>query len=220
MKKILKAVLLILLFSVVCYSQTLTEVIQNYRLLNVGYISIPSNMEIQSGNYKKLLDSIQTGQSKPFSYEVSSNKVIFQQRGLNDLDKSSFGSYARVILETTINNIGDYEKITTKYTATQTELAELSKNLKLQVQQGFSGTQLKLISWYGVSIVTINGRTALKISYLRQLGDNPYVVVNNYRFQNNDRLHSLTLSYRQSDESNWKPLFTNILNSFTITNVR
>jgi hypothetical protein len=217
MKQII-TIIACLLFTTLSFSQS-TD-FENYRILEVGSISIPNNMEIQSGNYKKLSETYQKEMSKKFGFEVSDNRVVFQQKGLNELEKKGLASYARVILETEIGNYGDFEKLTTKFSATTQEISEISKELKSQIQQSFTGTGLKLINWYGVSIVSINGRTALKISYLRQLNDNPYVVVNMYRFQNNDRLHSLTLSYRQSDETTWKPLFTKIANSFTITNVR
>ncbi len=207
-----------ILLSKICFSQS-TD-FENYRIIEVGSISIPNNMEIQSGNYKKLSETYQKEISKKFGYEVSDNRIVFQQKGLNDLEKQGFASYVRVILETEIGNFGDFDKLTNKLTATPQEISDISKEFKNQMQQSFVGTGLKLITWYGVSIVTINGRTALKISYLRQLNDKPYVVVNMYRFQNNDRLHSLTLSYRQSDEATWKPLLTKIANSFTITNVR
>lgn len=199
------------------FAQTSTE---NYLLKNIGYISIPSSMEIQSGNYKKFAEKYQEEYGKKFGYEVSDNRIVFQQKGLNNLDKSSFTSYARVILETTIGNFGDFEKLTTKLTATASELAELNTQLKTQIEQSFIGTGLKLISWYGASIATVNGRTALKISYLRQLNDNPYVTVSMYQFHNNDRMHQLTLSYRQQDADTWKTAYANILTSFKITNVR
>lgn len=215
MRKVLTVVALII--TTCAFSQTTTE---NYLLKNIGYISIPTNMELQSGNYKKLAEEYQKQYSKKFGYEVSDNRIVFQQKGLNSGDKAGFSSYARVILETTIGSNGDYEKITTKLSATQNELSELSSHLKSQVEQSFSGTGLKLISWYGVQIVNINGRTALKFSYLRQLNDNPYVVVSMYQFHNNDRMHQLTMSYRQQDADIWKSLYTTILNSFTITNVR
>ena len=207
-----------ILLSTISFSQS-TD-FENYRILEVGSISIPNNMEIQSGNYKKLSETYQKEMSKKFGYEVSDNRIVFQQKGLNDLEKQGLASYVRVILETEIGNFGDFDKLTKKLTATPQEISDISKEFKSQMQQSFSGTGLKLITWYGVSIVTVNGRTALKISYLRQLNDKPYVVVNMYRFQNNDRLHSLTLSYRQSDETTWKPLLIKIADSFTITNVR
>jgi len=211
-------IIITILLSNLCMAQT--SVSENYKLSNIGYISIPNKMEIQSGNYKKISEEYQKEMSEKFGFEVSGNRIVFQQKGLNEFDKSGFSSYARVIIETDIGNYGDYEKLTTNYSATQAELNELSREFKSQVQQSFYGTGLKLISWYGVSITKVNGRTALKISYLRQLNDNPYVVVNMYSFQNNDRMHRLTLSYRQSEEATWKALFTKILNSFTITNVR
>jgi hypothetical protein len=207
-----------ILLSTVSFSQS-TD-FENYRILEVGSISIPNNMEIQSGNYKKFSEIYEKGMGKKFGYEISDNRIVFQQKGLNDLEKQGFASYVRVILETEIGNFGDFDKLTTKLTATPQEIADISKELKSQMQQSFAGTGLKLITWYGVSIVTVNGKTALKISYLRQLNDNPYVIVNMYRFQNNDRLHSLILSCRQSDETTWKPLFEKIANSFTISNIR
>ena len=216
----MKSLIFILTLLLSNFSFAETTGFENYKLSNIGYISIPTKMEIQSGNYKKLAEEYQKEASKRFGFEVSGNRIVFQQKGLNNFEKSGFSLYARVILETDIDNYGDYEKLTTNYTATQAEINELNKELKSQIQQSFTGTGLKLISWYGVSITKVNGRTAMKISYLRQLNDNPYVVVNMYSFQNNDRMHRLTLSYRQSDETTWKPLFSTILNSFTITNVR
>ena len=217
MKQII-TLLTCILISTVSFSQSAD--FENYRILEVGSISIPNNMEIQSGNYKKFSEIYEKGMSKKFGYEISDNRIVFQQKGLNDLEKQGFASYVRVILETEIGNFGDFDKLTTKLTATPQEIADISKEVKSQMQQSFAGTGLKLITWYGVSIVTINGKTALKISYLRQLNDNPYVIVNMYRFQNNDRLHSLILSCRQSDETTWKPLFAKIANSFTISNIR
>jgi hypothetical protein len=205
-------------FTTLTFSQS-TD-FDNYRILEVGSISIPNNMEIQSGNYKKISEIYQKEISKKFGYEVSDNRVVFQQKGVNDLDKQALATYVRVILETDIGNFGDYEKLSTKLIATPQEISDISKEYKTQMQQSFAGTGMQLITWYGVSIVTINGRTALKISYLRQLNDKPFVVVNMYRFQNNDRLHTLTLSYRQSDEATWKSLLTKIANSFIITNMR
>lgn len=216
MKKISTALVPVFLF-VFCFSQARFE---NYLLKDVGYISIPDSMEIQSVNYKKVSEEYQKEIREKFGYEVTGSRVVFQQKGLNNLDKSGFNSYARVIIETSIGNYGDYEKLTTKLTATPAELIELSNELKAQIEQSFIGTGLKLIRWYGVQIATVSNRTALKISYLRQLNDNPYVAVSTYQFQNNDRMHLLTLSYRQQDESKWKQLYSKILNSFTVTNIR
>ena len=214
--------ILILIFTIflsnLCFAKTIE--FENYKVVNLGYISISKNMEIQAGKYKKISEAYQKEIGKRFGYEISSDRTVFQQKGLNDFEKSGFSSYARVIVETDISNYGDYEKLTTHYTATQNELKLLDRELKKEMQSIFSGTGLKLISWQGISITKINGRTALKVSYIRQLNNNPYVWVDMYQFQNNDRLHRLTLSYRLSDEKIWKPLFSQVSKSFIITNVR
>lgn len=193
---------------------------QNYLLKNVGYISIPNTMEIQGGNYKKLAEEYQKESGRKFGYEVSENRIVFQQKGLNDGAKPAYASYARIIIETIVGSYGDFEKLTTKLSASSSEIAELNSQLKKQVAELFSGTGLKLISWYGTEIETINGRTALKISYLRQLKDNPLVIVSMYQFQNNDRMHQLTFSYRQQETAKWKSAFSKALTSFKITNIR
>jgi len=212
------SLLVTILLSNICFAQTVDFV--KYKLSDIGYISIPQKMEIQSGNYKKLAQEFQKDFKKKFGFEISGNRIVFQQKGLNNIEKSGFSSYARVILETDIGKNGDYEKLNINYSATQAEINELNQEIKNQLQQSFAGTGLTIISWYGISIVKINGRTVLKVSYLRKLNSNPNVLVNMYSFQNYDRLHRLILSYRQSDESIWKPLYSKILNSFTITNIR
>lgn len=193
---------------------------EKYLIKDVGSISIPTNMEIQTDYWKKLSDILDKEMAKKFDYEISGNKVIFQQKGLNDLDPSSLNTYVRMIIETSIDNVGDYNKLTTELLVTQNELNELSELLEAQFEQSFKNTDLKIIKWHGVSIETINGRSVLKISYLRQLDDNPYVYVTLYQFHNNDRMHQLTFSYREEDKDIWEKPFKYVLNSFTITNVR
>ena len=77
---------------------------------------------------------------------------------------------------------------------------------------------IKIIRWYGINPVKINDQNALEISYLRQLGNNPYFAVRAYYFENNDREHLVTVSYRLSDEKVWKPLFIKSLKSLKIIN--
>jgi hypothetical protein len=202
----------------VSYSQSI--IMENYKIANVGNISIPSNMEIQSGNYKKGLELYQIEQDKKNGNEILDNRVVFQQKGLNYLEKQSFASYSRVILETYISSYGDFEKLNVQFSANASELKELNNQFRVQVQDSFAGTGLRIIRWNGVTVTTVNGKSCIKTSYVRQLENRPFVIVNVYRFQNNDRMHTLTLSYSQDDETTWKPLFSKILDSFRITNIR
>ena len=59
--------------------------------------------------------------------------------------------------------------------------------------------------------------SALLISYKRQLNDKPYVHVEAYKFFDDDKVHSLTLSYRISEKKLWEDNLNLILKSFRIT---
>ena len=193
---------------------------EKVKLTNIGHISIPKNMELQSGDYRKISDKFNEKKAIKYGYEVASNKIVFQQKGLNELEKDGFSSYARIILETYVEKYGAFDKLTTNYSVTQTELRELNNDIRREIQIAFNKVGMRMIKWHSVSIEKINGISALKISYSRQLENNPSVLVNAYQFQNNDRIHKLTLSYRESDRAIWQPLFKEVLNSFTITNIR
>lgn len=192
----------------------------NYALSGIGSISIPNTMELQSGQYKEIHDKLEEKAAEILKFEISGNKIVFQQKGLNELEKNSFTTYARIMLDTEIGNTGDYQKATTKIAPTSAELQELNAEFKQQAINGFKGTALKLLDWYGCSFVIINGKQYLKMSYKRQLADNPEVHVDLYRIQNNDRMHTLTIAYRVSDSEIVKPIFSKVINSFKVTNVR
>lgn len=192
----------------------------NYLLSGIGSISIPNTMELQSGQYKEINDKIEEKVAEKFKYEITGNMIVFQQKGLNELEKKSFTTYARIMLDTDIGKPGDFQKANTKIALTSSEIKELSDELKQEVLTGFKGTALKLIDWYSCSFALISGKQCLKISYKRQLADNPPVLVDIYRFQNNDRLHSLTIAYRVSDYETVKSIFNKTINSFKLTNIR
>ncbi len=216
----MKLLLIFLSYSIAtnAFAQSIDFV--KYNISEVGSILIPANLELQSGVYKKNSENFQKDVIAKLGFDISGDRIVFQQMGLNEYEKKGFSSYVRVIIETNIGSYGDYEKLTNNYTASSQELSEINKLIESQFQKDLIKIGIKIVHWNGVSIVKINGLTALKISYLRQLNDNPIVTVNIFRFQNNDRLHSLTLSCRKSDELIWAPLFTKITKSFSITNVR
>lgn len=193
----------------------------NYRINNLGYISIPSNMEEQSGTYKVMAQKIQQQYAKTLNYEIDfSNRIVFQQQGPNSFQKSS--TYARIIIKTILGNTADYKRLSHKPSLSASEIQKLSNQAKTELENGFKETQQnqKIISWYGLSIVTVNDVSAYKYSYVRQLGNNPPVYVEIYKYENYDRTHELVLSYRLEDSAIWKPLFNKVLNSFVITPIK
>ena len=177
-----------------------------YKLNDVGYITIPEEMELQEGIYKKMAEEY----IKLYDFEISENRVVFQQKGLNKFNQKGFQSYARIIIET---EYGDFDK---DIFMTSQELKEANTIMRNSVYQNFKNTNLKLISWYGTSVTSINGKSALKVSYLRQLSSNPYVIVNMYIIPNGSKKHIITLSYRQNEEKIWKPIYSKVLKSIKI----
>jgi hypothetical protein len=186
----------------------------SYSIPGVGRIEIPACMEEQSGFYKKLNNIYERAVEQKTGIEIADDKVVFQQKGLNNMEKSAFSGYARVIVETEMGDNGAFNRLHARLYISPSEIVEIDKEIKNQILQLYQGTTMKLIEWYGVSFVDVNGMKAMKISYLRQLNNQPYVLVNSYRFQNYDRLHTLTMSYRKQDEKAWKPLYKKILFSF------
>jgi curved DNA-binding protein CbpA len=189
-------------------------------LTDIGYISIPKELELQSGHYKEFNESFQKMLAEKFKFEIADKRIVFQQKGLNELEKEGFASYVRVIIETQIDNQSDYLKQSDDFSATAEEQAELNSIFRQQTEQSFRGTNLRIIQWENTSIVNVNQSKAIKISYVRQLNDNPTVHVDMYQFHNNDRMHTITISYQQKNSNKWKPLLDKVINSFHLTNKR
>lgn len=188
---------------------------QRIYIKNVGSFDLPPTMEVQKGKYKEFVDEIK----KIKGFDAS--QLVAQQKGLNEFGKEGFEKYARVMVETTLGSFGDYEKLNFNISEyTQTDINELNKMFKQEIQNSFYGTGLKLIEWYPLKIEKVNGMSCIHISYKRQLQDKPFVLVHMYVFHNNDRMHTFTLSYRLSEATYWQTDYTTILKSFRITNIK
>ncbi len=211
-----KMLVLVLMVGLTALAQKNNIDFESYRIPGVGQISIPSCMEEQSGIYKKINAVFERQVETAMGVDIPDEKVVFQQKGLNDLSSAGFSTYARVIIETERAASGSFYRLHSRYSVSPAELAEINYEMKNQIEQLFYGTNIRIISWYGVSFVNVNGVKAMKVSYLRQLKNQPYVLVTSYRFQNYDRIHTLTLSYRKQNEKIWKPLYARIINSFSI----
>lgn len=191
---------------------------QEFKIIDVGSILVPTTMELQAGAYKEYSDAAGAEAQKKLGYEVSGDKIVFQQKGLNEFN--NFNTYARIIIDTDRVKLGGLGRLKSKIVISRSELNLLDRSSREQFEKMFSANDIRLIRWDGVSLVTLNGQNAIRIAYIRQLGKNPAVFVEVFRFQNYDRSHSLTISYRQQDAALWSDSLTRAKNSFTITNVR
>ena len=212
----------VLLFSFLILYFTLPD--QTYREVNlesvwkriyidgVGIIDIPPTMEVQSETYKR--------KTSGYLFD-DDNRIIIQQKGLNDFVDSAFNRYARVIINTIYGKPGDFLTLYFDINSlSQAEIEELNTLLYQQSVQSLKLINHKMIKWYPLRIEKVNGMSCFHVKYIRQMSDNPYVMVNMYLFHNYDRAHILTLSYRVSEADYWEKDFKRILSSFRITNIR
>jgi hypothetical protein len=223
-----KASLLVLIvslfFTKYALGQDVLKSVQNgwerIYIKDVGYFDLPPTMEIQKGKYKEFVDT----QRDIKGYETP--LLTAQQKGVNDFNKEGFVKYARLQIATNIGEIGDFLPSNIDISIfTKQELAELEKEIDNNCKESIINSSEfdldnKIIEWYPVKIENINGMICMHISYKRQFLDKPHVLVNIYYFQNNDREHAFTLSYRIQESEFWKTDFEKVLDSFRITNLK
>lgn len=178
---------------------------------DVGNIVIPEIMEV-----KDLLKNIAVRNYvykkmnvDPKSMEGVQQNLMVKQKGMK--------LYARIIVETIPGKPGDYERIKTKYVLTSEDLKATEQQIKSSFESQFEKTPLKILQWYPMRLVDINGMRALHFSFRRQLNNNPEVLVNYFLFQNYDKLIRLTASYRLDEKEIWQDLIQRSINSFRIT---
>jgi hypothetical protein len=212
----IKSLILVFITSI-CFSQNKID-FNTYNLKGTGLISIPTSLEKQDGEYKKLSEKAQ----KDIGEKVTEDRVVFQKQGRNDAYKDKSPSYEKIIFETHIGIKGDFKKINS--IATTKELKDINDDsyntFQSEMEIYKTKINIKLLSWTKASNVKINNKNAIKLSYVRQINDNEPSVVDVYFFVNNDRYHKITITYRLEKSLEWKPIFEKVINSFTITNIR
>lgn len=218
MKTILFILLISFLGTAFSQSQTAQALLTGWERIyirNVGFIDMPRNMEVQTGTYQEIMNNYYN------RIEIDAPQLVFQQKGLNNNNSSSYQTFGRVIVQTQIGNYGDFEPLSFNIsTVTPAEISELNSNFKQTTISDLQTIGHELIEWYPLRVQKINGMPCIHVSYRRQLGSNPIVLVNYFVFQNKDRVHTLTLSYRVSESSAWKTDFARIQSSFRITNIK
>lgn len=204
-------ILILIVFAISFNLNAKDELFKEYRIEGFGIINIPKNMELQAGNYKEMVDSYST--SFIDGYESDGTvRYVFQQGGLNNFNKSALKLYSRIIISTDFDQYGSYRSLGSHYKPTSYEAYQIEQELRNELND----IGAKIISFYGAESVKINNQSAVKVSYLRQLNNNPPVLVDIYYFENNDRFHRVTMSYRKSEEKLWKPLLDESLHSIRI----
>jgi|SRR5690554_785706 len=163
---------------------------------NWGEIKMPNSMEVQSGNYKKIVDY-----SKRY-FSVNAERIVFQQKGVNE--GKNLDTYARVIIRTDFAS-EDFPNLNTT-SITQQDINDLNQMYKSQVYEVANNPTFpaNIVKWNGLQILTLNGNKALRYSYIRKMGNNPETYSEFYIFWKKNRQHSLNIEYRIKDSAKWK----------------
>ncbi len=178
-----------------------------------GEIVLPDEMEIQSGPFKELTDAY--GKTILGNLE-NHQSLVFQQKGLNSADPKSFKTYARVVIDTYKGEKGTYKELSENNNLTQEDIDFYKNNFDTQLKNFWPKINQKLISSNEVTIERIGNFYCTKHSFIRQLENSPQVFVEVYRFQNNDRVHLISFSYRTQDENDWKHIMDGILKTIKL----
>ena len=177
---------------------------------------IPPTVEIQKGTYKRIMDQFR---KTVLEISESPDRVIAQPKGINDFDPVALKRYCRIIVETERGAKGNYAKLDEPLAVSEVELKEIDMELKKQMLQMAAlstskGMRMTILSWTPVKIIRVNGVDALLIAYTRSMNDAPPALVRTYKIQNNDYLHSITISYRESEKNLWADDLGKVIGTF------
>jgi hypothetical protein len=177
---------------------------------------IPLTIEVQAGSYKEVADRLK---KSVLEIDESPYHVVAQQKGLNAKEPAAFKLYCRIIVDTEKGALGDHPKLGEPLALSALQLRELDTELKQQLQQTAAlmtskGMKMTVLTQQPVKIVRVNGVDALMKTHTRSMNDAPPVLVRMYMIQNNDCLHRITISYRESEGSLWAIDFTKVIDTF------
>ncbi len=168
---------------------------------------IPPSMELQEGAYRIVSDEYHR---KYFQANSATTRNVIQQKGLNSNDAPARLRYVRVIIETQTANRGDFPSLGSSLSEWQeSDIEDIDSIAKMAFQREMdqatvAGLQPKLKFWNGTRIATLNGVECFVTEYTRALGTSPDVFVQLYRIMNNDKMHSVSVSYRLSEWALWE----------------
>ncbi|MEY4875877.1 MAG: hypothetical protein RL708_1026 [Bacteroidota bacterium] len=189
------------LFLLVAFAQSIDW--STVKIEGFGMIGLPSSMEIQKGLYKEIV-----GNQKIIN-GISASNVIFQQRNLNEFDKNSFDTYARVFIKTIKGYNGKFKKINNSIL--QAEADEINNSLKNELLN----SNINVLEWSDAKITKLNNQNTIVCKYKRKIGNHPPTAVEFYFFQNNDRMHIVHLEF-SIDKNNWSNTFEKIKSTIKI----
>lgn len=172
-------------------------------------IRIPSKLELQDSELNNL-----TNRNQQVSISSHSNKIVFQQKGLNAEQKAAYSKYCRVIIEYYKEDRNEPVYGCGDQIVVDRDILYLVHN---SVEEACNINHTPLIKLLTIQPLDINGFPVLFYSYKRKgwEGKQPPVIVNVYQIFNRYESVTLTFSYREAERNLWKDIHNNITKSFS-----
>ena len=173
----------------------------------IGSIDFPQDiMEEQNRAWRQSGEAESKAMGLPV---VSQDTVIIQQKGL--------ARFARIIISEFKGTRGEFNKLSDRNYVSVAELKDFDVEMNRKTKAELSKIPgMKVLEFYPARLQDVNGMQPLVISYRRQLGSNPPVLVWGYTFMNDERMMQVEMSYRQTEDDIWAPVFQKCLASLRI----
>ena len=207
-RKRLLTLLIAFCFFGLTHSQTL------YSCNDLYSIKLPVSLELQSSELNSVRRINTQRKSTQINISTSSNRIVFQQKGLNANTKSAYSKYCRVIVEYYKENRSEPVYGCGDQIVVDRDLLYAVHN---SVKEACNINKTPLLKFLNIQPLTINGLPVLFYSYRRKgwEGKQPPVIVNVYQIFNRYESVSLTFSYREAERETWKGIHEYITKFFT-----
>lgn len=180
-------------------------------------IRIPFKLELQDSELNTL-----TNRNQQVSISSHSNKIVFQQKGLNAELKAAYSKYCRVIIEYYKEERNEPVYGRGDQIVVDRDVLYLVHN---SIEEACNMNNTPLIKLLTIQPLNINGFPVLYYSY-RRLGwlkddgkRQPPVIVNVYQIFNRYESVNLTFSYREAERENWKDIHNYIIKTFKFSGI-
>lgn len=175
---------------------------------------IPPTLEIQAGKYKTISDQFH---KKILEITHTPDSVVAQPKGINVFNQKALKRYCRVMVETRRGKAGDNPKLDEPMAVSAADLREVNESYKSNIYNSaaaLKGMKMKILSWLGTKVARVNGVDAILATYTRSVNDAEPVMVRMYTIANNDAVHTITISYRESERQLWANDLNKVVESF------
>lgn len=212
----MKKIVLILLAAVLMVGMHSCSQTTVYSYNGLYQIEIPDILELQDSELNELSMTQQLGMKTMVTIMASTEKIVFQQKGLNANDKEAYKQYCRLILNY-------YKESQDEPTLSKGDFLAVDNDLLLSIyenaKEGCRLSGCPFIKMITVQPLTINGFPVLYYSYKRQgwQGKQPPVIVNTYCIFNRFESVDITFSYREAEQEKWRDIHNYIIQTFTFS---